>query len=107
MRIHQRRVGDALVLIVDGDITMGARSATRLADRIRGLLQQGHRRLLLDVARVRYVDSAGLGELIQCSAAARTRGGTLKLLNVSRRLSDLLVVTRLVTALECVDGDGI
>jgi anti-sigma B factor antagonist len=101
MTIHQRRNGDVLELIADGDLTMGARGATRLADMIRSLLQQGHHHIVLDMGRVRYVDSAGLGELIQCSAAARTRGGTLKLLNVGQRLSDLLVVTRLVNALEC------
>jgi anti-sigma B factor antagonist len=52
-----------------------------------------------------YVDSAGLGELVQCCAAVRTRGGVLKLLNVTRRLSDLLVVTKLLTVFDCFDGD--
>jgi anti-sigma B factor antagonist len=51
------------------------------------------------------VDSAGLGELVQCCAAVRTRGGALKLLNVTRRLSDLLV-TKLLTVFDCFDGDN-
>jgi anti-sigma B factor antagonist len=105
MTIQERRVNDVVVLRVDGDITMGEAGATRLADKVRSLVQEGHDHLLLDLGRVRYVDSAGLGELVQCCAAVRTRGGALKLLNVTRRLSDLLVVTKLLTVFDCFDGD--
>src|SRR5437867_6237893 len=106
MKIQEKRVGDIVVLQIDGDITMGEGGVTRLADKVRSLLQQGRHRILLDLGRVRYVDSAGLGELVQCSAAVRTRGGAFKLLNVNRRLSDLLIITRLVTVLESFDRDS-
>ena len=105
MTIQERTVNDVIVLRVDGDITMGEAGATRLADKVRSLVQEGHGHLLLDLGRVRYVDSAGLGELVQCCAAVRTRGGALKLLNVTRRLNDLLVVTKLLTVFDCFDGD--
>jgi anti-sigma B factor antagonist len=106
MKIEEKRVGDIVVLTVDGDITMGEGGVTRLADRVRSLLQQGHDRLVIDLQRVRYVDSAGLGELVHCAAAVRTRGGALKLLNVNRRLSDLFIVTKLLTVFDCFDRDA-
>ena len=106
MKIHERTVDSVVVLRIDGDITMGEAGATRLADKVRSLIQEGHARVLLDLGRVRYVDSAGLGELVQCYAAVRTRGGALKLLNVTRRLSDLLVVTKLLTVFDCFEADG-
>jgi anti-sigma B factor antagonist len=105
MTIRERRVGEVVVLSIDGDITMAAGGATRLADTVRGLLQREHR-ILLDLGRVRFVDSAGLGELVQCAAAARTRGARFKLLGVNQRLSDLLVVMKLLTAFECFDREA-
>ena len=69
------------------------------------LLQQGYRSLPLDVGQVSYVDSAGLGELVQAYVTARKRDGSLKLLNVTKRLRDLLVVTRLLTVFETFDSE--
>jgi anti-anti-sigma factor len=105
-KIREKKGGDIVVLHVDGDLTMDEGGATRLADKVRSRLQQGRHRILLDLGRVRYVDSAGLGELVQCSAAVRTRGGSFKLLNVNRRLRDLLIVTKLVAVLESFDRDA-
>jgi anti-sigma B factor antagonist len=101
--IEQRMAGDAVVLSVSGDMTLSGTSETPLADAVRDLLQRGCTRIVLDLARVRYVDSAGLGQLVQALAAARTRGGGLKLLNVTRGLADLLVVTNLLFVFECFD----
>jgi anti-sigma B factor antagonist len=61
---------------------------------------------VLDLGRVRYVDSAGLGELVQAFSAVRTRGGEMKLLNVTKRLNNLLVVTRLLTVFDCYDQEA-
>lgn len=61
---------------------------------------------MLDLRRVRYIDSAGVGELVQCHAAARTRGGALTLRNVTRRISDLLVVTKLLPIFDVADDDA-
>jgi anti-anti-sigma factor len=68
MNIEERTVGDVMVLAIKGDITMGESAATRVADKVRSLLQEGHDRLVLDLGRVRYVDSAGLGELTKGAA---------------------------------------
>lgn len=105
MDIQQRAVGDVVVLSVHGDITMGV-AATRLADAVRRALARNQSHLLLDLGHVRYVDSAGLGELVQAFSAARNRGGTLKLLHVTDRLNDLLVVTRLLTVFDCFDREA-
>jgi len=107
MRIEQRTVGGVVVLSIRGDITMGEPGAIRLADRVRAALQEGHDRLLLDLAYVRYVDSAGLGSLVQAYAAAQNRGGVIKLVNATRQLHDLLVVTRVLTLFfDCFDEEA-
>ena len=61
---------------------------------------------MLDLGRVRYVDSAGLGELVQAFSAVRNRGGAIKLLNLTKRLNDLLVLTRLLTIFDCFDHEA-
>jgi anti-sigma B factor antagonist len=106
MNIEQRTVGDVVVLSIIGDIAMNGTGASQVADKVRSLLQEGHDRLVLDLGRVRYVDSAGLGELIQAFSAVRNRGGAMKLLNVTRRLNDLLVVTKLLTVFDCFDQES-
>jgi anti-sigma B factor antagonist len=102
MTIGERSTGDAVVLMLDGDITMGEPGASHLAARVRRLIQVGHARIILDVGHVRYVDSAGLGELVQCCAAARTRGGSIALLNTTQRFIDLLTATQLLAAFDFV-----
>jgi anti-sigma B factor antagonist len=106
MNIKQRTAGDVVVLSITGDIAMSAAEASQVADKVRSVLQDGHNRLLLDLGHVRYVDSAGLGELVHAFSAARNRGGALKLLNVTNRLNDLLVMTRLLTVFDCFDEEA-
>ena len=106
MKMEQRTVDEVVVLSIVGDIAMNGAGASLLADRVRSLLQDGHDRLVLNLGRVRYVDSAGLGELVHAFSAVRNRGGAIKLLNITRRLTDLLVVTRLLTVFDCFDGEA-
>ena len=103
MTIDRRTINDVIVLTVIGDITMTAMQTAPLADTVRSLLHDGHNRLVLDLGRVRYVDSAGLGEIVAAFSATRARGGTLKLLNVTKRLTDLLIVTKLLMVFDCFD----
>lgn len=105
MNINQRAVGGVLVLSVVGDITMRG-GATQLADTVRGALQQGHTRLVLDLGSVRYVDSVGLGELVQAYAATRNRGGALTLLHVTRQLHGMLVLTHMAAVFACFDRES-
>ena len=106
MKMEQRTVDEVVVLSIVGDIAMNGAGASLLADRVRSLLQDGHDRLVLDLGHVRYVDSAGLGELVHAFSAVRNRGGAIKLLNVTRRLTDLLVLTRLLTVFDCFDDEA-
>jgi anti-sigma B factor antagonist len=106
MTFEQRTVGDVVVLSIIGDIAMNASGASLLADRVRSLLQDGHDRLVLDLRHVRYVDSAGLGELVHAFSAVQNRGGAMKLLNMTRRLTDLLGVTRLLPVFDCFDHEA-
>ena len=105
MNIEQKRIGDVVVLTVNGDITMG-HNATRVADAVRRELDLERTRLLLDLGRVRYVDSTGLGVLVEGFSAAKNRGGELKLLHVTSRINTLLVITRLLTVFECFDEEA-
>jgi anti-sigma B factor antagonist len=106
MRIEQRTVGDVVVLSIRGDITMGESGATRVADKVRGALQDGHDRLLLDLGHVGHVDSEGLGGLVQAYASVRNRGGAIKLVNATKRFHDLLVVARVLALFDCFDGES-
>ena len=104
MGIEDRIIGDVAVVKVHGDIVLNGSAV--LADRIRTLLEQNRRRIVLDLADVRYVDSGGLGELIEAFSAAKNRGGVVKLLGVTKRLNDLLVITKLLNVFECFDSQG-
>jgi len=106
MQIEQRIVGDVAVITVTGDITVGKGGDVILKDKINSLLQQGHRKLLLDLGGVSYVDSAGLGQLVSVHATTTRQGGVLRLLNVTKRLKDLLVVTKLLVVFDAYDNEA-
>ena len=106
MQLEQRIVGNVAIVKVTGDITLNKGGDVLLKDKVQSLLQQGQKNLLIDLAEVSYVDSAGLGELVQAYATSKNRGGSLKLMNVTRRLRDLLVVTKLLTVFETFDSEA-
>jgi len=106
MQIEQRVVGEVAVIQVLGDITLGKGGDVILKDKIQSLLQQGYRKLLLDMGHVSYVDSAGLGQLVQVYATTSHLGGSMKLLNLTKRLKDLLVLTKLLTVFETYDSEA-
>ena len=106
MQLEQRIVGQVAVVKVTGDITLNKGGDVLLKDKVQSLIQQGHQNLLLDLSGVSYVDSAGLGELVQAYATTKNRGGSLKLLNVTKRLKDLLVVTKLLTVFDTFENEA-
>lgn len=106
MQIEQRTVGDVVVVKIKGDITLSDGGDALLKDKIRSLLQQGHRQILIDLGDVSYVDSAGLGQLVHVYATTKNAGGTLKLLHVTKRLHQLMVVTRLLTVFDAYDNEA-
>ena len=106
MQIDQRTNGDVAIVGIRGDITLSKGGDVLLKDKIQSLLQQGHRKILLDLGNVSYVDSAGLGQLVQVYATTSHLGGSLKLLNLTKRLRDLLVLTKLLTVFESYDSES-
>jgi anti-sigma B factor antagonist len=106
MQIEQRTSGDVTIVTINGDITLNKGGDVMLKDKIHSLLQQGQKKILLDLGGVSYVDSAGLGQLVQVHTTASNGGGQLKIINVTKRLKDLLVVTKLVTVFDSYDDEA-
>ena len=106
MQIGQRMAGDVTVVEIIGDITLSKGGDVIIKDKVQSLLQQGNRKLLLDLGNVSYVDSAGLGQLVQVYATTRHLDGQLKLMRVTKRLKDLMVLTKLLTVFECFDEEA-
>jgi len=106
MQITERAVGDVTIVDVAGKITLGEGGDTVLKDKLRSLVQQGRRRLLLNLANVSYIDSAGLGAVVQSYTTVTNQGGTLKLVNVTKRIKDLLAITKLLTVFDTFDNEA-
>jgi anti-sigma B factor antagonist len=106
MHIDQKASGDVTVIKITGDITLNQGGDVLLKDKIQSLLQQGQKKLVLDLGGVAYVDSAGLGQLVQIHATTRNNGGSLRIANVTKKLKDLLVVTKLVTVFDSYDSEA-
>jgi len=106
MQLEERMSGNVAIVKVTGDITLNKGGDVLLKDKVQSLIQQGQKNVLIDLSGVSYVDSAGLGELVQAYATTKNRGGALKLLNVTKRLRDLLVVTKLLTVFDTFDNEA-
>jgi anti-sigma B factor antagonist len=106
MTVSERPVGSVTILDVVGDVKLDE-GAGQLRDKVRSLLQQGRTKLLVNLAGVPYIDSAGLGELVQAYAVAGRSGGALKLVSATKRLRDLLVITKLATVFEMFDDESV
>ena len=106
MQISERTVGDVVIVDISGKVTLGDGGDVMLRDKMRSLIQQGTKKVLLNLGDVSYVDSAGLGEIVQSYATIQKSGGKLKLLNVTKRIKDLLSITKLLTVFECHDSES-
>jgi anti-sigma B factor antagonist len=105
MQILERNVGDVVVLDLKGKITLGEGDEL-LKDKVNSLINQGHRKILLNLADVPYVDSAGLGEIVRTYTTVSRQGGSLKLLSLTKRITDLLAITKLLTVFETFDTEA-
>ena len=105
MQIDERAVGDVVVLDLKGKITLG-KGDELLKDKVNSLVNQGHRKILLNLAEVPYIDSAGLGEIVRTFTTVSRQGGNLKLLNLTKRITDLLAITKLLTVFETFDAEN-
>ena len=104
MVLNARRLDDVVILDLSGRITMGEGTLI-IRENIQKLLNGGDRKFLLNLADVDYIDSSGLGELVTAFTTVRNQGGQLKLLNLTRRVQDLLQITKLLTVFEAFDDE--
>lgn len=105
VRVTVRRVDGVAVVDIGGRITLGEGS-TKLRDSIQELLANNERRILLNLGEVTYIDSSGLGELVSAFTAVRAKGGELKLLNLTRKVHDLLQITKLYTVFDVQEDEA-
>lgn len=100
MTFEERVSGDVTVVVVTGDLSVSDGADVKLRDKVRSLLQQNRKKLVLDLANLSYVDSGGLGQLVFCHVTVANAGGALKLLNMTDRLREILAVTNLATVFD-------
>ena len=99
LQASSREIGGVIVIDLDGRITLGDGSAL-LRELIREHLDKSHKKLVLNLAAISYLDSTGLGEMVSGYRAVKSQGGELKLLNLNKKVSDLLQVTKLYTVFD-------
>ena len=105
VKLTTRQVGDVTVVDVAGRITLGEGSAT-LRDAMRDMVSKNQKKILLNLGEVSYIDSSGIGELVSGFTTVTNSGGNLKLLNLNKRLKDLLQITKLYTVFDVHEDEA-
>ena len=105
LEVNQRQAGDVTILDMNGAVRIGEGSIT-LRDAIRGLADEGKKKIILNLAGVNYVDSSGIGELIANYTTVSRQGGQLKLRNLTDRIQNLLVITKLLTVFDAYEDES-
>ena len=104
VKLTTRQVGDVTVIDAVGRITLGEGAST-FRDTIRDLASAGHKKMLLNLGEVSYIDSSGIGEMVSGFTTVTNQGGALKLLNLTKRVKDLLQITKLYTVFEVFEEE--
>jgi anti-sigma B factor antagonist len=105
MKASTRQIQDVTVVDLSGQIKLGEGS-TVLRDTVKDLLAKGHKKILLNVGEITYIDSSGIGELISAFTSTRNQGGELKLLRLTKKMHDLLQITKLYTVFDIRDDEA-
>jgi anti-sigma B factor antagonist len=105
LNIRERQAGDVTILDMEGKITIGEGSVS-VRGAIRRLLEEGKKKILLNLAGVGYVDSSGIGELVSSYTTINREGGQLKLLKLTQKIQDLLGITKLLTVFDVYDDEA-
>ena len=105
MKASTRQVQDVTVVDLSGQIKLGEGSST-LRDTVKDLLAKGHKKILLNLGEITYIDSSGIGELISAFTSTRNQGGEMKLLNLTKKTRDLLQITKLYTVFDIKDDEA-
>ncbi len=104
MKTSTRKVDNVTIVDLSGRITLGEGSVV-LRDTIRDLIAKGDKKILLNLGEVTYIDSSGIGELVSAFTTVRNQGGELKLLNLTKKVHDLLQITKLYTVFDVKDDE--
>jgi anti-sigma B factor antagonist len=104
MKLSTRKIHDIIVIDVEGNILLGD-GDVEIKKTVDDYLKRGNKNFLLNLAKVPYLDSAGLGEIIRCFTALRRSGGSFKLLSPNKRIIDLLNITKLLDVFDCYDNE--
>ena len=105
MKTTTRQIDGVTIVDCSGRITLGEGSVI-LRDTVRELLSKGQKKLLLNLGEVTYIDSSGIGELVSAFTTVRNQGGELKLLNLTKKVNDLLQITKLYTVFDVRDDEA-
>jgi anti-sigma B factor antagonist len=105
MKVSTRQVDGIIILDLSGRITLGEGSVT-LRDSVRDVLGKGTKFILLNLAEITYIDSSGIGELVSAFTTVKNAGGELKLLNLTKKVHDLLQITKLYTVFDVKDDEA-
>lgn len=106
MTTSTRQVGGVTIVDIKGRIVLGEESAA-LRDLVSNLLSKGHKKILLNLADVNYIDSSGLGNLVSAFTSVRKQEGELKLLNLTNKVHDVMQITKLYTIFDIMDDEGV
>ncbi|MEP6643267.1 MAG: STAS domain-containing protein [Acidobacteriaceae bacterium] len=105
MKTSVRQLDGVTIVDCSGRITLGEGSVT-LRDTVRELLAKGQKKILLNLADVNYIDSSGIGELVSAYTTVRNQGGDLRLLKLTKKVHDLLQITKLYTVFDVKDDEA-
>lgn len=103
--VSERQAGDVTILDLSGSVRMGE-GAVALRNSIRGLIEKGNKKILLNLGGVKNIDSSGIGELIANYTTLTRDGGQLKLLSLTEKIQNLLVITKLLTVFDSYDNEA-
>jgi anti-sigma B factor antagonist len=104
MNASTRQIQDVIVVDLSGQIKLGEGSSV-VRETVKDLLSKGHKKILLNLAQITYIDSSGIGELISAYTSVRNQGGELKLLHLTKKVHDLLQITKLYTVFDVRDDE--
>ncbi len=104
MKIEKRVVGDVHVLDCSGKITLGE-GTMAVRNMVREVLKSGGKKIILNLSDVNYIDSSGIGELVSSFTTVTNQGGQLKLLNLTKKIQELLAITKLLTVFQTFDEE--
>ena len=104
MKIETRTIGDVRILDCSGKITLGE-GTMAVRNNVRDILKRDVKKIILNLADVNYIDSSGIGELVSTYTTVTNNGGQLKLLNLTKKIQELLAITKLLTVFQVFDDE--